>query len=143
MIFVPMDFALFPLLFTALGLAYIGLGLWSYYGRVEADGAPRGLGGLHRTWHGRGTACSFIPAGVFFLCLSLSGMVVDDTLQRILSYLALVALGISVLFFIRPPLQVWPAWLRTRTLESRVKTSPAPEITAPADPPPGDSEGPV
>ncbi|MEA2646770.1 MAG: hypothetical protein QOE92_1853 [Chloroflexota bacterium] len=129
MIFVAMEFSLFPLLFAAIGLTYIGIGFWSYYGPLEAGGAPRGLGGLNRTWHGRGTACTFIPAGVFFFSLSLSGMVLDETFRRLLTYVALVGLAISVLFFIRPPRAVWPAWLRA----SAAPALPAASSTQGAD----------
>jgi len=64
-----------------------------------------------------------LPAGVFFLFLGLGATVDDDTLRRLLLYVAGISLLLALFFLLRAPAQVRPHWL----LEPEPKPEPKPE----------------
>ena len=111
------------LLLIVMGLLEIGAGLWAYLGPLEPYGAPRGFKNMGKTWHGRGSVCAALPAGVFFLFLGLGATVDDDTLRRLLLYVAGISLLLALFFLLRAPAQVRPQWL----LEPEPKPEPKPE----------------
>lgn len=109
-----MDISPGALLLIAFGIFDIGAGLWAYLGPPEDHGAPRGFKSMGKTWHGRGSVCAALPAGIFFLCLGLAAVVADDTLRRAFVYVAILAVVAATLFLFRAPAAVRPAWLRDK-----------------------------
>jgi len=94
------------------GLFDISAGLWAYLGPPEEHGAPRGFRDIGKTWHGRGTVCAALPAGVFFLSLGLATIVEVDILRRVFLVAAVIAVITALVFLFRAPRGVRPHWLR-------------------------------
>jgi hypothetical protein len=109
-----MDIAPGALLLMVFGIFDIAAGLWAYLGPPEDHGAPRGFKNIAKTWHGRGSVCAALPAGVFFLSLGLAAVVADDTLRRAFVYVAVLAVLAALLFLFRAPAAVKPAWLKEK-----------------------------
>ncbi len=107
-----MDIPPGAIIFIVLGLVDIAAGLWAYLGTVEEHGAPRGFRNIRRTWHGRGSVCAALPSGVFFVMLGLITVVRSETLRTAFLVLGGLALLTALFFLVRPPVQVWPAWMR-------------------------------
>jgi hypothetical protein len=99
-------------LLLLFGLFEISAGLWAYLGPPEENGAPRGFRNIGKTWHGRGSVCAALPAGVFFVSLGLAATVELDTLRRLFVAIAVVAIITALVFLFRAPRSVRPRWLR-------------------------------
>jgi hypothetical protein len=109
-----MTLTLGALLFIVFGLLDLGAGLWAYFGPLEADGAPRGFKNMGKTWHGRGSVCASLPAGIFFLCLGLGAAFDNDALRTLFLYFAGVSVIAAIVFLFRSPAWARPAWLRDK-----------------------------
>jgi hypothetical protein len=126
-----MDIPPGAILFIAFGIFDIGGGLWAYLGNLEEHGAPRGFRNIARSWHGRGSVCAAIPAGVFFMMLGLTTVVTDETLRRVFLYVGGVSVLIAVFFLLRAPESVWPGWMRAQVSARRI--APATPTAPPAN----------
>jgi hypothetical protein len=107
-----MTLSLGGVVLVLFGLVDLAAWMWAYFGPVSESGAPRGFGNIDRTWHGRGSVCAALPAGVFFLCLGLGSLVDGDALRTLLFYIAVASLAAAVLFLFRAPQWARPAWMR-------------------------------